>query len=99
MPTETNDATYYNWPVRDHQPLSRSENQLNVKTSLLTGSGKTIKRPGARPGPTTLPKPTKRKFHHTGVYTINMPIFHLSNWLSYLIFLYGTKRLILNESK
>ena len=46
-PTQTSDVTYYNYPVRDHQPLSGSE---NGKASLVTGSSKT-----AKPGPTTKP--------------------------------------------
>ena len=66
LPTETNNVTYYNWPVR---PLPGSENQLNGKCLLVTGSGKTIKPSGAKPGPTTLPKPPKGKSHTTGEYT------------------------------
>ena len=56
-PIAKNDAasTYYNFPLRDHQPpIAGSENQL------VTGFSKITKQPRAKPGPTTLPKPTIR---------------------------------------
>ena len=63
-PTQTGDVTYYNYPVRDHQPLCGSE---NGKALLVTGSSRT-----AKPGPTTKPKSLKGKPHTTGEYAFNI---------------------------
>ena len=64
LPTQTSDVTYYNYPVRDHQPLSGSENS---KALLVTGSSKI-----AKPGPITKPKPLKGKSHITGEYILSI---------------------------
>ena len=62
-PTQASDATYCNYPIRNHcQPLSAPGSE-NGKALLVTGSTKT-----AKPGPTTKPKPLKGKSHTTGEY-------------------------------
>ena len=70
LSTQTSDVTYYNCPIRDHQPLSRSGSENGSgKALLVTGSTYTKT---AKPGPTTKPKPLKGKSHTTGEYAINM---------------------------
>ena len=62
LPTQTSDVTYYNYPVRGHQPLSAAGSENGAgKALLVTGSSKT-----AKPGPTTKPKPPKGKSHTIG---------------------------------